>query len=269
VSITGKTALVTGGGRGIGRSIAIRLATEGIAVAVNDLDLSRTEDVVNEIKSIGGKAIGIAANVVDENQVNSMVQKISEIYGDVDILINNAGGGQRILAEDMTVDEWRRIIELNLTSTFICCKAVMPGMIKKNYGRIVNIASLAAKKISFHAGIHYTAAKSGVLGLTRHLAFELAPYGITVNSVCPGGTLTPLLQSHTTAEELELRRSTIPIGRLMTPDDQANATIFFVLDDSSGVTGQAIDVDGGSILGWVDQKTYREARKKWTQTGRK
>jgi NAD(P)-dependent dehydrogenase (short-subunit alcohol dehydrogenase family) len=149
------------------------------------------------------------------------------------------------MVEDMTYTIWRKVIDVNLNAVFLCCKAAIQPMKKKKYGKIVNIASVAAKKISYHGGAHYTASKAGLLGFTRHLAYELAPCGINVNAVCPGATLTPLLISEKSKVELDQELCRFPMGKYC--------------------TGRAIDVDGGELLAWIDFASYKKIRKDYAK----
>lgn len=258
-----RTGVITGGAKGIGRGIAENLAAIGIEIALVDLDEKGLDVAVSEIRAKGGKACSFKVDVTEEEMVGKVFAEIASKHGGIDILVNSAATSKRSMVEDMTVDEWRKIIEVNLTGTFICCKAALPHMIAKKFGRIVNLASTAAKRISYHAGVHYTASKTGVLGLTRHLAYEVAPFGITVNAICPGATATPLLESHTTEAQRKKRLELVPLGRPMQPKDHANLVTFLVSDAAEAITGQAIDVDGGSLLAWVDYETYRKSRKLW------
>jgi NAD(P)-dependent dehydrogenase (short-subunit alcohol dehydrogenase family) len=186
-------------------------------------------------------------------------------FGAIDILVNNAGIGDGFMVEDMTYEIWRRTIDINLNAVFLCCKAAMPAMQKKKHGKIVNIASVAAKKISFHGGAHYTASKAGLLGFTRHLAYELAPYGINVNAICPGATLTPLLRSRATPAQIEEEALRFPVGRLCEPEDIADAVLFLCSKRAKMIVGQALDVDAGELLAWTDFESYRRSRKEYAK----
>ncbi|MBI1959198.1 MAG: SDR family oxidoreductase, partial [Candidatus Rokubacteria bacterium] len=190
----GKVALVTGAGQGIGRGCALGLAREGADVAVNDLDEERARTVAEEVRALGRRAVVVTANVADESQAHAMVARAVAELGGLDLLVNNAGFGRPLLVEDMSHAEWDKIVDVNLGGTFNCSRAAIRPMRERGGGRIVNIASLAAKRMSYFGGADYTASKAGVLGFTRHLAFELARERITVNAVCPGLTITPLVQ---------------------------------------------------------------------------
>lgn len=259
--LQGKVALITGAGSGIGRSIAQTLAAAGASIVVNDIDPKSAHETATEMKSDGYEALALPASVVDETQVMELIANAQRHFGKLDILVNNAGGGQRLMVEDMQLAEWQRIIDVNLTGVFLCSRAVLAHMKARHSGRIINVASTAAKRISFHAGAHYTAAKYGVLGFTRHLAFELAPYQVTVNAICPAATLTPLLSSHTTPEQRRERAELIPMGRLAMPEDHAQAVLFLASEAAGFITGQALDVDGGSLLAWRDYASYEKAMK--------
>ncbi|MBI2460766.1 MAG: SDR family oxidoreductase [Candidatus Rokubacteria bacterium] len=258
---TGKVALVTGAGDGIGRAIALALAREGADVVVNDLVLDRAEGVGGEIAALGRRALPIAADVAQGAAVDSMFERAMAAFGRLDILVNNAGIGQRLLAEDITEADWRRVIDVNLTGAFLCARAAIRIMKPRRTGHIVNVASIAGKRISINGGAHYTAAKAGIIGLTRHLAYELGPYGIRVNAICPGETLTALMERIGDPAPLEQSRRRTPLGRLATPEDQANAVLLLLSERAGYITGVALDVDGGILLGWMELEAYEAVRK--------
>ena len=263
MGLQGKVSLVTGAARGIGRAIALLLAEHGSHVVVNDLLEKEGPETVQAIQKLGVKALWAKADISNEQEVKRMFSEIFKHFDHVDILVNNAGVGSPLMVEDMPYEVWRRVIDTNLNAAFICCKEVIPIMQKNRYGRIINISSVAAKKISYHGSAAYTAAKAGLLGFTRHLAYELAPYGITVNAICPGGTLTPRIRERVTPEEMEEEIKRFPIGRWALPEDQAKAVLFLVSDQAEIITGQALDVDGGELLAWMDFETYQKWRKRF------
>jgi NAD(P)-dependent dehydrogenase (short-subunit alcohol dehydrogenase family) len=257
----GKIVLITGSGKGIGKAIASRFMKEGAFLCINDILIDEAEKTTEELIKAGGNAYAIQADISKEKDVNKMFDFIFKRFGTIDILINNAGIGNALMVEDMTYEIWKETIDVNLNAVFLCSKAVIPIMQKKKYGKIVNISSVAAKKISYHGGAHYTAAKAGVLGFTRQLAFELAPYGINVNAVCPGATLTPLLKASTTEAQREAELSRFPAGKFCEVEDIANAVLFLCSEKSKMMFGQAVDVDAGELLAWTDFESYKKYRK--------
>jgi 2-hydroxycyclohexanecarboxyl-CoA dehydrogenase len=241
-----RTAIVTGGGSGIGRAISERLATEGISVAVFDVNGEASKATVAAIESKGGTGLGLQVDVTVRLEIESAAGEVKRALGTPTILVNNAGvaGFEEFL--DITLDEWDRMIAVNLTGTFQCSQVFIPGMLSEGWGRIVNISSS-----SVHSGsrrqAHYVAAKSGVVGLTKSLALEFAPYGITVNTIPPGFIDTPMLRQadHEGSLNIEKVRSATPVGRAGRPEDIAAACSFLVSDDASYITGQIIGVNGG------------------------
>lgn len=245
-----KIALVTGAGSGIGRAIAVRFAKEGARLIVNDMDGRAAERTVQEIESVGGQGFPSVADISMRAEVCEMVSKGVDSFGTIDILVNNAGtGGSSILTRDIPPEAWEDTVSVNLNGAFYCCQAVIPGMIEKGGGKIVNIASLAASRMSKLGGADYTASKYGLVGLSHHLAFELAAYRINVNTVCPGATLTPLVMSKTTEEFRDTISKQIPLGRWISPEDIADAVLFLACDRSAMITGVVLGVDGGQLLG--------------------
>jgi 3-oxoacyl-[acyl-carrier protein] reductase len=245
-----KIALVTGAGSGIGRAIAIRFAKEGARVIVNDMDGRAAGKTVREIEGLGGQACPLQANISKREEVRELAAKGTARFGTINILVNNAGtGGSSIITKDMPPDAWENTVSVNLSGAFYCCQAVIPGMIEKGEGKIVNIASLAASRMSKLGGADYTASKYGLVGLSHHLAFELAAYKINVNTVCPGATLTPLVVSKTTEQFRDTISKQIPLGRWVAPEDIAEAVLFLASDRSSMITGVVLGVDGGQLLG--------------------
>ena len=214
MEFAGQVALVTGSGKGIGKAIATQLVQEGASVCINDIVREDAEKTAAELEKHGAKTLAVQADISKEEDVKRMFDLLFQRFGTIDILVNNAGIGDSFMVEDTTYEMWKKVIDINLNAAFLCCKAVIPTMQKKKYGKIVNIASVAAKKMSYHGGAAYTASKAGLLGFTRHLAYELAPYGINVNAVCPGATLTPLLKSSTSPAQLEARIGAIPYGEI-------------------------------------------------------
>ena len=252
MELKGKTAIVTGSGQGIGFGIAQAFAKEGANVVINARSLDKASAAAKTIEAAGGVAMPFAADVANKAQIDAMVAATVEKFGRLDILVNNAGiESTPTLLKDIPEAQWDRVLNTNLKGVFLCCQAVIPQMMKQKKGRIININSLAGRKMTFFGSADYTASKHGGIGLTQHLAWELADSNITVNAICPGAVLTPLAEHGTTPEYREMvTKRLIPLGRWCTPEDIAGAAIYFASDRADMVTGQAIDVDGGVMTGY-------------------
>ena len=247
--LDGKVAIVTGAGRGMGEATAKKLAAHGVIVVVNDLDDKMMERVVKAIEKSNGQAIGYKADVGDYSQVEMMVEKIISQHRRIDILVNNAGILRRSrFLEEIDDEEWDLVMRVNVKGVFNCSKAIMKYMKRQRSGKIVNISSSAGRSTSELGGAHYTASKAAVLGLTRHLAREAAPYNINVNSISPGLIDTPMVHEMTSKEELDTWKKAIPMGRLGKPDEEADLVLFLVSDASSYINGANIDLTGASLL---------------------
>lgn len=264
----GKKALVTGGGRGLGKAICLALAKEGVDIATTDLQ--GADQTAAEIKKLGRKALAFNANVLKEEEVKAMVDKIVAQWGGIDILVNNVGGDHAYLLEDMPVSEWDWTMNICMKGLFLCTKAVAEVMKKRGGGKIINIASLAGVRMTMVGGIAYSAAKAGVIGFTRHAAFELGPFKINVNAVCPGMTMTEVVESRLTPESKERTLKATPLRDLLRPEDQADAVVFLASDRARMITGQFIVVDGGiSIpIGSIEWENFYALRKQWLKEKR-
>ena len=245
--LDGKTALVTGASRGIGRAIAIRLASEGAAVAINYAgNVKAAEEVKAVIEAAGGRAMLVQADVADSTAVDAMIKAVIEAFGQIDILVNNAGITRDGLLMRMKEEDWDAVINTNLKGIFHCTKAVSKLMMKKRSGRIVNMASVVG--LIGNAGqSNYAAAKAGVIGFSKSMARELASRGITVNMVAPGfidTDMTAVLPD----KVREAMVADIPLGKIGTPENVADAVVFLVSDQASYITGQTINVDGGMVM---------------------
>jgi 3-oxoacyl-[acyl-carrier protein] reductase len=240
LDLSGHSALVTGAAIGIGRAICLTLAEAGAKIAVTDVDADAGQKAAAEIVSCGGRAQFFPLDVTDETAAERLAIELPE----VDILVNNAGICPRINFLDLDTAAWRRTIEINLTGTFNISHAFVPAMVKRKYGRVIHIGS-ASSITGSGGGAHYAASKYGVQGLTRAMARELGPSGITVNCVAPRVIVTDLLMHLYDDEQLQNLGSGIPIGRPGYPEDVANAVVFLASDYASYITGQVILVDGG------------------------
>jgi len=261
VNLTGRVALVTGSARGIGRAIALRFAENGANVVVNDINAEEGKKTASDIQAIGRKSLFIQADVSKYDQVIAMIDQVEKEMGGIDILVNNAfyaqvGPRARVPIQDYPVDEWLRAIEVDLNGAFYCSKAAANKMIPKKKGRIINISSVAGI-VPLRMEIGYVAAKAGVIGLTRAMALELAPYGILVNAIAPGSTLTDVTKALFYTDDGLLSKkaqdllSHIPLHVPGEPDDQANAALYLASDEAKYVTGHVLVVDGGWTAGYV------------------
>ena len=269
----GKTALVTGAGRGIGKAIAFGLAREGVDIAINDINPADAEAAANQVRTLGRKSMVVLGNIVNEGEAKEMVGRVIQEWGGIDILVNNAGINSPLLVEDMDKAEWDRVVDVNLGGTFNCSRAVIEIMKKRGGGEIINIASFAGKRMSMFSGANYSASKAAVIGFTRHLAYELGPFKIKVNAICPGNVLTPMLQSVIAPDIMENLKQQYPLGELPKPEDIADAVVFLASRRARMITGTSIDVDGGITLGvgYVGWEAYvarkKEALKKLRKEG--
>ncbi|MCA0148668.1 MULTISPECIES: 3-oxoacyl-[acyl-carrier-protein] reductase [Rossellomorea] len=247
MNLEGKVALVTGASRGIGREIALELAREGCNVAVNYAGSeAKANEVVDEIKSLGREAIAVQCNVSDAEGVQAMVKETIGEFGSIDILVNNAGITKDNLLMRMKETEWDDVININLKGVFLCTKAVTRQMMKQRSGRIINISSIVG--VSGNPGqANYVAAKSGVIGLTKTTARELAPRGITVNAVAPGFISTDMTDQLPEDVRSEMLKQ-IPLSRFGAPGDIAKVVTFVASDSASYMTGQTLHIDGGMVM---------------------
>jgi NAD(P)-dependent dehydrogenase (short-subunit alcohol dehydrogenase family) len=259
--LTGRVAIVTGAGAGIGAGIAQALAEAGAAVAVVDIDDPSAKSTAAAIEKQGGRALAVRADVSESVPVRDMVVETIRRLGSVDILVNNAGIATSDLVENLEEIAWRQVLDINLTGPFLCSKAVLPHMRARGWGRIVNISSVAAKRMSVMAAASYTASKAGLVGFTRHLAYEVAREGINVNAICPGPTLTHMYERIDEATRRE-RVASIPKGRWVTPEDLGEVTVFLCSPAADMICGVALDVDGGSLLGWAPIEAYLARHRK-------
>jgi NAD(P)-dependent dehydrogenase (short-subunit alcohol dehydrogenase family) len=252
-----RTALITGAGKGIGAAIGQALADKGIRVALAARTEADVERVAALIRERGGEALGVRCDVTQPDSIAAAVERIRAEAGPITILVNNAGSGgsSKFVGHDDAL--WRRMIDINLNSVYYVTKAVAPMMVEEGWGRIVNIASIASKVGGKYIAA-YTAAKHGVLGLTRALAVELLPQHITVNAICPGYVDTPMTDAstaniaHLTGRSESEARAALermsPQNRLMTPEEVALVAVMLVDENARGITGQAINVDGGMVM---------------------
>lgn len=243
-----KVAIVTGSGTGIGRSIAITFATEGADIVLASRTVATLEKVADEIKDLGKHVLVVPTDVSVKAQVQNLVNKTLEEFGRIDILINNAGVSYRIPMMDISEDDWDNVIDIDLKGVFLCIQAVGRHMIERNYGKIINISSIAGLRPTRFIMAPYAAAKAGVDLLTKSATLELTPYGINVNSISPGAIETPIYRRGKTPEQIEewlVGARGAPIGRVGDSQEVANVALFLASDDSSFICGECIVVDGG------------------------
>lgn len=259
ITLTGKTAIVTGGAMGIGIGIAYRLAEAGARVALADIDQEAAESAAKQLVADGFEAMPVTVDVSEEASVRRMVETVVDAYDAIDILVNNAGIFPNILVRNMTADDFRRVIDINLHGVFLCTKLVAERMIERGQGgRIINVTSVDALHPSSAGLAHYDASKHGVWGFTKNVALELAPDRIWVNAIAPGGIMTPGVRSAQAgaqvpkgvdmADLIERFTARIPMGRFGEPDDIGRAALFLASDLASYMTGGQIVVDGGVLL---------------------
>lgn len=248
-----KVAIITGSTDGIGRATACLLAQSGIAVVVNGRTERQLSGTVQAIKEEGGACHSVRGDITDQRVRDELLAAAMECFGRIDILVNNVGGGTHTLPfPDITDDNWDKTLALNLHSSFKLIQSVVPLMITGGGGKIVNVSSIAGRQRSFLSGADYAAAKAGLLGLTRQLAYELGPSGINVNSVAPGITITDRINKRWQMKSSEQQKSilaNIPLRRPGTPQDVAGPIAFLVSDAANYITGATIDVNGGAFMG--------------------
>ncbi|MER7795494.1 SDR family NAD(P)-dependent oxidoreductase [Streptomyces sp. NPDC097640] len=246
-----RTAVVTGAARGIGAAVARRLAGDGLAVGVIDLDEADCGETVEAITSVGGAALAVAADVADEAAVTAAIARIAAAFGPPTVLVNNAGIGPRADLVDMTTQQWDTVLGINLSGSFFAARAVCPHMVTAGWGRIVNMSSISA--VGDAGRVDYASAKAGLIGFTKSLALQLGPHGVTANAIAPGFVVSDMTRASArrlglSFEEFRHRaEQSIPVGRVGLPDDIAHTASFLVSPGAGFVSGQVIYVAGGPV----------------------
>lgn len=245
--LSGKVAIVTGAAQGMGNAIATALAEAGANVVIADVNGDKAVAAAAQLDAAQEQVIGVQVDVTDEAAVERMVSDTVARWGSVHILVNNAGILRPTRISNITKAEWDLVLDVNLNGTFVCTQAVLGLMKAQKFGRIVNISSSAGRSVSTLGGAHYTAAKAGVLGLTRAVAKEVAPFGITVNAICPGLINTDMVRTEITPERTQAYADSFPIPRLGTPQEVGQLALFLVTS-ADYITGASIDINGGDLM---------------------
>jgi 3-oxoacyl-[acyl-carrier protein] reductase len=242
-----KVAVITGGAQGIGRAIALGMAREGAKVVVADLQSEKARSVADEVKILGGDALGFEVNVADESSVKRLSEATFAQFGRVDILVNDAGVYLKSSVVDMSEADWDRTLDINLGGNFLCCRAFVPAMREQKSGRILSMASgighYGMKQFS-----HYAASKAAIIGFVKSLARELGPDGITVNAICPGSANTAMPRGHRSEEEVMQRLHSTPLPHVLEPEDIAGPILFLASDAAAYITGQSYNINCGTYM---------------------
>ena len=243
--LAGRTSLITGAARGIGKAIATRFAGEGASLIL--ADLRDSAELLDSLRRDGARALSFQVDITDAAAVSAMVDQVTASFGPIDILVNNAGIITRGTIMDLTYEAWKRVLDVNVNGTFNCCKAVIPSMVKAGFGRILNISSIAGKMGDITAAPAYGASKGAINALTKSLARQLAQFGITVNAVAPHAIETEMSAEWSAEKRSEIIRG-IPLKRLGKPREVADAALFLVSDAAGFITGEIMDVNGGTLM---------------------
>ncbi len=249
MSLEGRTAVVTGGASGIGRAICLRLARMGADVAIFDINRPGAEQVAGEITALGRRSLAVETDVASTLSVRAAIERVHAALGPVQILVNDAGVGEFATLQDMTEEQWDRMIAVHLKGTFNCTRLLVPDLVKAGWGRIVNIASVAGLTGGGPGLSHYAAAKGGIIAFTKALAHELGPNGITVNCIAPGLIDTPMIRQGIVSDDIfAVAVKAAPVRRIGTPDDIAAACAYLAAEDAGFTTGQVISPNGGRLM---------------------